>query len=419
MGEKGLFHYNDSGYKVDLSKQQEQLAEKAYIDGFDPENHDEYIVNGAILTCSKAVTDVKVLHGRVYNVKKPSKETVLTVTENPQAKCCGYLYHATVEDRKVEINISPFRCNCSREPHNDKEWDKLEADESCMEEGTCKALINLHDQWDNLPAENPYLLFWNEDRRGMVQGITMSSMLFCGHGGIITPIISGQYMQELLDAISGLAYKSGELWTVEMIAMAKYVTLKMFMEGYSPDMIAGFVGNIVNEGNFGYFESSKYVTKAKPPYLAHMDNIHNYGAYVSGKYLSDVGTSALVQFRKDGNCSDGLHGFGLGTVQWTYDRAETLIDRYLDKFGDNAFPSREECAEVEINYMLEELRSTYKNVVDKCEKETSGMSDSQKVEKNTEIIMKDYERAGEQNLSKRQEAADIWYNILTGADDEN
>ena len=192
MGEKGLFHYNDSGYKVDLSKQQEQLAEKAYIDGFDPENHDEYLVNGAILTCSKAVTDVKVLHGRVYNVKKPSKETVLTVTENPQAKCCGYLYHATVEDRKVEINIPPFRCNCSREPHNDKEWAKLEADESCMEEGTCKALINLHDQWDNLPAENPYLLFWNEDRRGMVQGITKSSMLFCRHGGIITPDESGQ-----------------------------------------------------------------------------------------------------------------------------------------------------------------------------------------------------------------------------------
>ena len=33
--------------------------------------------------------------------------------------------------------------------------------------------------------------------------------------------------------------------------------------------------------------------------------------------------------------------------------------------------------------------------------------------------MKDYERAGEQNLSKHQEAAYIWYNILTGADDEN
>lgn len=76
MGESGLYHYNDSGYKVDLSKQQEQLAEKAYIDGFDPENHDEYLVNGAILTCSKVVSDVQVLHGRVYNVKKPSKETM-------------------------------------------------------------------------------------------------------------------------------------------------------------------------------------------------------------------------------------------------------------------------------------------------------------------------------------------------------
>ena len=250
MGEKGLFHYNDSGYKVDLSKQQEQLAEKAYIDGFDPENHDEYLVNGAILTCSKAVTDVKVLHGRVYNVKKPSKETVLTVTENPQAKCCGYLYHATVEDRKVEINIPPFRCNCSREPHNDKEWDKLEADESCMEEGTCKALINLHDQWDNLPAENPYLLFWNEDRRGMVQGITMSSMLFCRHGGIITPVESGQLLWLLgvyAIACATRGGPTGALTDEQKVANARYIYNFFIKQGWSTEAICGMLGNMEKE----------------------------------------------------------------------------------------------------------------------------------------------------------------------------
>ena len=68
----------------------------------------------------------------------------------------------------------------------------MEEDESCITEGTCKVLINLNDEWDNLPAENSYLMFWNEDRCGMVPGITMSSMLFCRHGGIITPVMSGQ-----------------------------------------------------------------------------------------------------------------------------------------------------------------------------------------------------------------------------------
>ena len=91
---------------------------------------------------------------------------------------------------------------------------------------------------------------------------------------------------------------------------------------------------------------------------------------------------------------------------------EALIDRYLDKFGDNAFPTKEECAEVEIDYMLEELSTTYKDVIEKCERETIGMSDIQSVAKNTEIIMTDYERAGVQNLSERQEAADIWYRIF-------
>lgn len=98
MGESGLYHYNDSGYKENLSKQQEQLAqeavarsadkmngmaEDAYMAELYPKDHEEYLVNGAILTCNKAIFDVKVLHGKVYNVKKPSKETVLEVTENP------------------------------------------------------------------------------------------------------------------------------------------------------------------------------------------------------------------------------------------------------------------------------------------------------------------------------------------------
>ncbi len=434
-----LYHMDDSGRKVDLSDKQKELADQAkdrsaekiakareddpgmtddeYMLEEYADDHDEYLVDGARLKCSHAIREIKVIQGKIYRSVAPDTTTVLKVTENPKAKCCGYLYHATVKDRKVKDNIPPFRCNCDREPHNEKEWAKLEADETCLYEGTCKALIDLEDEWDNLPTMTPYLSFGNDGDEELISGITMSSVLFCRHGGFITPLTSGQRMGSLFDSINSVSYKTGEQWTAEMIEMAKYVTSKMLMEGYSLEIIAGFVGNIVNEGKFGHFESSDYKTRKKPSYLIHMDDVHNYGTYVSGKDLSDIGTYVLVQFRKDGNCLDQKHGFGFGTVQWTYNRCEALIDRYLDKFGDNAFPTKEECAEVEIDYMLEELSTTYKDVIEKCERETIGMSDIQSVAKNTEIIMTDYERAGVQNLSERQEAADIWYRILIGESD--
>ena len=210
MSEFELYHIDDRGQKVDLSDEQKELADKAkdrcaekikkdpemtedeYMAELYSKDHDEYLVNNGVLQCSMATPDFKLLRGKAYNVPSPDTTTFLNVTENPKAKCCGYLYHATVKDRKAGVNIPPFRCNCDREPHNEKEWSKLEEDESCLIEGTCKALINLCDEWDNLPTEKSYMMFWNEDRQGMVPGITMSSMLFCRHGGIITPVESGQ-----------------------------------------------------------------------------------------------------------------------------------------------------------------------------------------------------------------------------------
>ncbi len=439
MSEYDLYHIDDKGRRVDLSDKQEELAEEAiersadkmdeyvamaeeeYMDKIYPRDFDEYLVDGAILECNQAIGEDCGYDDRGFAMQSPGKTTVLNVTGESYAKACGYLYHATVKDRKLGVNIKPFPCNCRIGANTPEEKAKVAEDELCQTEGNCRALINLNDDWDNLPSRESYFLYWNEENRQFFSGITMSSILFCKHGGIITAKTSGQRTYRVLDLMNNIiygdiAYKSGELWTSEMIDMAKYVTLKMLLEGYSLDMIAGFVGNIVNEGNYGYFESSNYKTKKKPDYLEHMDTFHNYGTYVSGRNLYDVGTNMLVQYRKDGNCSDELHKFGLGMVQWTGGRGEALIDKYLAEFGDNAFPTREECAKVEIDYMLEELRTTYHDVIDKCEEETEEMIDTDKVAENTKIIMIDYERAGDANLSKRQEAADIWFFVLTGED---
>lgn len=427
-------YIGESGYVYNLTNIREQLAKEAYkryteqeeeelqkyteeqyISAIYPKETDEYLVEGAVLKCTMATLEKKTYKNKDYSAVLPSERTFLKVTENKVASCNGGLCYATVNDSKKTDNIPPFRCNCMLAPYTDEEWGALEADESCKEEGTCKALMNLNKEWDNLPRVDG-----DAQQVNGISIINMGSILFCRHGGIITPDESGQRIHKLLNSFHSAAYENGEAWSEEQIDMAKYVTYRMFLEGYSPDMIAGVVGNIVNEGNFGFFESSYFEShpEKKPKYLDHMDEVHDYGIYVSGKCLNDVGTNILVRFRKEGNCTSDLHKFGLGMAQWTGGRGESLIDRYLEKFGENAFPTREECCEVEIDYMLEELRTTYRDVVVTCKEETVELSDLQAVEKNAEIFMKDYEKPKEGNLQKRQEAARVWYGILTGENDE-
>lgn len=258
MSEFELYHIDDRGQKVDLSDEQKELADKAkdrcaekikkdpemtedeYMAELYSKDHDEYLVNNAVLQCSMATPDFKLLRGKAYNVPSPDTTTFLNVTENPKAKCCGYLYHATVKDRKAGVNIPPFRCNCDREPHNEKEWSKLEKDESCLIEGTCKALINLCDEWDNLPTEKSYMMFWNEDRQGMVPGITMSSMLFCRHGGIITPVESGQIDDQYLL----------EPDINDPIQVQEYMWFFFLHKGFSHEATAGILGNVKRECEF-------------------------------------------------------------------------------------------------------------------------------------------------------------------------
>ena len=199
-------YIDDRGNSVDVSQikqklydnaversyeEQEEISEEEYMKALYPYNHDEYLVNGAILTCNMATEEVKSFGGNRYQISLASDKTVLNVTENPKAKCCGDLRHATILDCKKYENIKPFRCNCKNAPHNEKEWKNLLSDNSCKALGTCKALMDLNAHWDNMPSDVSYMNFSNE-QYGAVPGINMTSMLFCRHGGIITPVNSGQ-----------------------------------------------------------------------------------------------------------------------------------------------------------------------------------------------------------------------------------
>lgn len=189
-------------------------------------NKNEYLVNGAVLTCDKAKRGpVKVRIGNSVEVFKGNnsvsyKYTRLKVKENGQSS--NGLYVATVGDTVQGVNIMPFRCNCAMEPDRQWEIDKIRTHiNECKIYGTCSQLMNLSDEWDNLPSEISYFTYTDVNASGSEEkeGINMMSMLFCKHGGLITPVTSGQTKEALEDLIliyeaeigAIVSGKSGEL----------------------------------------------------------------------------------------------------------------------------------------------------------------------------------------------------------------
>lgn len=171
-------------------------------------NEKEYVVNGAILTCDKAKrgpAKVKIGNSIVKfegNNSAGYNYTRLRVEENGQNS--NGLYAATVGDTVQGVNIMPFKCNCAMEPDRQWEIDKIKNNlNECKIYGTCSQLMSLSDEWDNLPSETSYFTYTdvNADGSEEKEGINMMSMLFCKHGGLITPVISGQTKEALKELI--------------------------------------------------------------------------------------------------------------------------------------------------------------------------------------------------------------------------
>ena len=126
----------------------------------------------------------------------------LTVTENPAAEA-NSLKYATVTDSLKGRNI-PYFGNCLRAPDNEAEMSTFsaihnEADQGIekRKEGSCKYLMKLESEWENYEIGQNFLSF-PDDIKGQQSGITMTSMLFCRHGGFIYPVTSGQTTEETM-----------------------------------------------------------------------------------------------------------------------------------------------------------------------------------------------------------------------------
>lgn len=204
-GEKMGNYTNNRGEKIDTNDIQDKLKENALERNFDeekaetediylemiyPREHDEYLVDGAILTCSKLDKNPQVYDGRIYLTSIPNCYTTLHVTENTKAMV-GRYYQATIQDCKINKNIVPFCCNCENPPYSKEEKARLLSDHLCESRGTCRALMDLNDAWENFPSKVPYFNFI-DDEKGLLPGINMTSVLFCRHGGLIYPVSSGQ-----------------------------------------------------------------------------------------------------------------------------------------------------------------------------------------------------------------------------------
>ena len=168
----------ERGYDKTSGKSGGEYLQTEYL-----KNEDEYLVSGAQLRCSMATSKKMTIEGRTYVPENPSETTYLKCEENRMESGEGKV-NATTKDCVVYKNIKPFRCNCRVGPCDDEEKDMLLVDESCLTEGTCKALIDLSEHWDNYPSQVPHFRY-RDERFGEVSGITMMSMLFCKHGAFL------------------------------------------------------------------------------------------------------------------------------------------------------------------------------------------------------------------------------------------
>jgi len=188
----------------------------------------EYLVSGAHLKCTQTTLENFPLSNGEEIILDTSgdeegmdrEQIVLNVTENGMDT--NGLAFATVMDTVKGKNIPFFECNCLMAANRNEEEKRIKADKDCTKHGVCRHLMNLNEEWDNLPLKNgeEYMqnnagyeekddVYLKEDDKAAGVGkvlnaqyatrqaacITMTSVLFCKHGGgLIYPMDSGQVM---------------------------------------------------------------------------------------------------------------------------------------------------------------------------------------------------------------------------------
>lgn len=241
-------------------------VEKFYSNYGDDRN--EYLMDGAILTCNMATTDVQIIRGTVFGtggtgIGGERKHTKLFIPIGVSS--AGNLNMATIKSHEKGKHILPFECNCAYLPDRDWEMEEIFSDvEKCKKLGTCQKLMKLENDWENIIKETDYESFETEEGE-QAEVITMMSMLFCSHGGLITPVTSGQVIG-LWDvaaiACTGTGKQRQELTKDQKEKNAIFIFNYLTCLGWSSQAICGLLGNIeqecgMNPGAWQYWNSKR------------------------------------------------------------------------------------------------------------------------------------------------------------------
>lgn len=140
----------------------------------------EYLVDGAILTCEKAMGAIRCIDGHCFYAYRGERSQLSVV----QKARTGKSANANILDAKAKINIKGFG-NCTAELTG-IEKNRLIGIPEARHNGICKYLMRLNIYWDIMPSTEKPLF---------IQGypaINMQARLFCHKGAFIFPITSGQ-----------------------------------------------------------------------------------------------------------------------------------------------------------------------------------------------------------------------------------
>lgn len=266
----------------DLKQAQELDKAEAYMEDYmqkrkkqSSEHH--YLVDGAVLTCTCCTIKPQKPNRKSFTAPADCKEVLLKTTQNSTAKNSEEQCFATIKDCKKFENIKPFG-NCKNPPDREKEKKAIMlAEESAelLKLGTCRYLMELNDEWENILSNHGY-----EELTGsggeLQEIITMESILFCKHGGFIYPIDPG-YIKSIEDMLTWLdCVKEVGAWYVKNISTYCHMTwdeVKKYGEstargrkGYECDVEGNLDGLKVSDDcsgfvwaclvQAGYFDSS-------------------------------------------------------------------------------------------------------------------------------------------------------------------
>jgi len=175
---------------------------------------------------------------------------------------------------------------------------------------------------------------------------------------VTVPIVPSAEIQKMLNNLG----KSSKIPASRLPGVL--ATSKAMLEaGFQPAFVAGMLANICYEGNPGQFESSNYITNPEPGYLLNIDKYYNYRSLYSGQYLYAKNVTTVASMVTSLNnvgwkASDGTRmGFGLGSVQWTFQRTYTLMQEYLKANGGKSTITQAQVITAESQMILNELSS--------------------------------------------------------------